>query len=304
MSYPVRTGPTTKPLAIVIAAQMRIAMPKTAQTHRHVPVNAKHALKHAANSSPAAKAAFKRAAPAVKAATPHLKALAQPGKGMLSSLRHGVSAMHALRQVTHEMGKQKSAAPKSLAGPSAASSVASAFKAAASSSPAAAAAFQRAGPAVANAQHHVEALSRLQETPNRSLLSSLGHGIQAVRALRQVTQGMRGASQFAPIVSAHDGSHTKTSGHTSAHTHERAAPAPANAIDHRALLVQLRQQIASAHSTHADGKHGVSITFGAQAAGIQVSGMRNSAASGPTPFAAMLIKRSNARALASFKAKT
>jgi hypothetical protein len=292
-----RTGPAAKPLAIVIAAQMRIAMPKTAQPHRHAPVNVKHALKHAANSSPAAKAAFKRAAPAVKAATPHLKALAQPGKGLLSSLRHGVSAMHALRQVTREMGKQTSVAPTA----STASSVASAFKAAASSSPAAAAAFQRAGPAVAKAQHHVEALSRLQETPNRSLLSSLGHGMQAVRALRQVTQGMRGASEFAPIASGHDGSQAQTSEHTSAHTPERTAPAPAHAINHRALLVQLRQQVGSAHSVHANGNHTVSTAFGAQVSGTSSSGTSSSGTSGSTPFAAMLIVRRNARALSSSK---
>ena len=313
MSNPVRTGPAAKPIAIVIAAQMRIAMPKTAQPH--APVNVKHALKHAANSSPAAKAAFKRAAPAVKAATPHLKALAQPGKGLLSSLRHGVSAMRSLRQVTREMGKEKSVAPTS----SAASAAASAFKAAATSSPAAAAAFQRARPAVEKAEHHVAALSRLQETPNRSLLSSLGHGIQAMRALRQVTKGMQGASQFAPIASGHDASRAQTSQHASAHTPGRTASAPAHAIDHRALLVQLRQQIASAHSAHADGNHAVSTAFGTQVSGTQDSGTSGSStsgsgasgsgtsgsgASGPAPFAAMLIVRRNARALSSFKDRT
>ncbi len=298
MSNTFRTGPAAKPLAIVIAAQMRIAMPKTAQPHRHAPVNVKHALKHAANSSPVAKAAFKRAAPAVKAATPHLKALAQPGKGLLSSLRHGVSAMHSLRQVTREMGKQTSVAPTA----STASSVASAFKAAASSSPAAAAAFQRAGPAVAKAQHHVEALSRLQETPNRSLLSSLGHGIQAVRALRQVTQGMRGASRFEPIAPGHDGSHPHTS--EQPHAPPQTASAAAQTTDHRALLAQLRQQLSPAQRTHADAKHSVSITFGAQTSGAQVYGTKGSGTSGSTPFAAMLIVRRNARALSSSKDRT
>ncbi len=302
MSNPVRTGPTAKPLAIVIAAQMRIAMPKTGQPHHHAPVNVKHALKHAANSSPAVKAAFKRAASAVKAATPHLKALTQPGKGMLSSLRHGVSAMHSLRQVTHEMGKQKNLAAKSSGGPSAASSVASAFKAAASSSPAAAAAFQRAGSAVAKAQHHVEALGRLQQAPNSSLLSSLGHGIQAMRALRQVTQGMRGASRFAPIVPGHGGSHPHTSEQT--HAPPQTASAAAQTTDHRALLAQLRQQLSPAQRTHADAKHSVSITFGAQVSGAQVYGTKGSGTSGSTPFAAMLILRRNARALSSSKDRT
>lgn len=297
MSHPSTKSPAAKPVAIVIAAQMRIAMPKTAQPHRPAPVHVKRALKHAANSSPAAKTAFKRAAPAVKAATPHLKALAQPGKGLLSSLRHGVSAMHSLRQVTREMGKEKSAVPP----PSAASSVASAFKSAAASSPAAAAAFKRAGPAVAKAQHHVQALSKLQETPNRSLLSSMGHGIQAMRALRQVTKGMQGASGFAPIESvpinsasmksAHGASHASLSVHASIHTfqHASAHASPAHAIDHRALLVQLRQQITPAHGAHADGHNGAASSPGTQAS---------------APFAAMLIVRRNTRALSSFKDRT
>ena len=281
MSHPSSKSPATKPVAIIIAAQMRTAMPKTAQPQRHAPVNVKHALKHAANSSPAARAAFKRAAPAVKAATPHLKALAQPGKGLLSSLRHGVSAMHSLRQVTREMGKQTSAAPPA----SSASSVASAFKSAAASSPAAAAAFKRAGPALAKAQHHVQALSKLQETPKRSLLSSLGHGIQAMRALRQVTKGMQGAPGFisigsasigsaptgtAPEESAHGASHAPTSGHASIRT------STVHVIDHRDLLAQLRQQVA------------------ASPPGTQAS----------APFAAMLIVRRNNRALSSFKDRT
>ena len=289
MSQPPPKSPAAKPIAIIIATQMRIAMPKTAQPQRHAPVNVKHALKHAANSSPAAKAAFKRAAPAVKAATPHLKALAQPGKGLLSSLRHGVSAMHSLRQVTREMGRQTSAAPPS----SSASSVASAFKSAAASSPAAAAAFKRAGPAVAKAQHHVQALSKLQDTPKRSLLSSLGHGIQAMRALRQVTKGMQGASgvvsiapeptEAAPIASGHGGSHAALPGHASIHA------SPAHAIDHHDLLAQLRQQVASAHGAHAEGRNGAASPPGTQAS---------------APFAAMLIVRRNTRALSSFKDRT
>ncbi|MDQ3288626.1 MAG: hypothetical protein M3Q42_10290 [Pseudomonadota bacterium] len=297
MSHPSSRSPSAKPVAIAIAAQMRNAMPRTAQPHRPAPVNVKRALKHAGNSSPAAKAALKRAAPAVKAATPHLKALAQPGKGVLSSLRHGVSAMRSLRQVTREMGKAKSAAPPM----SGASPVASAFKSAAAASPAAAAAFKRAGPAVAKAQRHVQALSKLVEAPNPSLLSSLGHGIQAMRALRQVTKGMRGTSGFAPIESAsikpasiksaHGASHASQSGHASTQTFQHASKhaSPANAIDHRALLVQLRQQITSAHGAHADGHNGTASSPGTQAS---------------TPFAAMLIVRRNTRALSSFKQRT
>lgn len=177
-----RQSVAPKPVAIVIAARMRVAMPKAVQPRQHVAANVKAALRKAANSSPVAKAAFKRAAPAVKAATPHLEALArQPGKGLLSSLRHGVSAMRSLRQVTREMAKQT---------PSTMRSAQESFKSAAASSPAAGAAFRRAGPAAAQARKHIDALSRLQQQPNPNLLSSLAYGIQAMRALRSVTKEM------------------------------------------------------------------------------------------------------------------
>lgn len=283
MSDSSRKGTAAKPIAIVIAAQMRIAMPKTTQPHRHAPVNVKHALKNAANSSPAAKAAFKRAAPAVKAGTPHLKALAQPHKGLLSSLRHGVSAMHSLRKVTREMAKEQ---------PSPLSSAKSAFKAAAASSPTAAAAFKRAGPATATAQKHVDALSRMQSSPNPSLLSSLGHGIQAMRALRQVTKEMRGTSAFAPIASGGDPSH-------STQTLEKTQSRSTKTIDHHELIAQLRQHIQSAHTGSADGTRN-----GPPASGLHASGLH---ASGPHPsgqFALMLIARRDSTALSAFKKRT
>lgn len=279
MSTPSGKGPTAKPIALVIAAQVRLSMPKTAQPHRQPPVNVKHALKNAANSSPAAQAAFRRAAPSVKAATPHLKALAQPGKGLLSSLRHGVSAMHSLRQVTREMRKESSD-PKAT--------VASAFKAAAKASPAATAAFQRAAPAAAKAQHHVEALSQLQQGPKSSLLSTLGHGIQAMRSLRQVTKAMPRGSGFAPIESAAIESAPITSAHGASHAPQMSGSphdAQGKPIDHRELLSQLRQHIASAQASHAQG-----------------NGAAPSASGSPsTQFAALLIVRRQSSALSAFK---
>lgn len=277
MSTPSGKGPTARPIALVIAAQVRLSMPKTAQPHRQAPVNVKHALKNAANSSPAAQAAFRRAAPSVKAATPHLNALAQPGKGLLSSLRHGVSAMHSLRQVTREMRKE-STDPKAT--------VASAFKTAAQASPAAAAAFQRAAPAAAKAQHHVEALSRLQQGPKSSLLSTLGHGIQAMRSLRQVTKAQRG-SGFAPIESAPITSASITSAHGASHAPQISGSphdSQGKPIDHRELLTQLRQHIASAQASHAQG-----------------NGAAPSASGSPSAqFAALLIVRRQSSALSAF----
>ena len=272
MSTSSPNGPVARPIALVIAAQVRLSMPKTAQPHRQAPVNVKHALKNAANSSPAARAAFKRAAPSVKAATPHLKALAQPGKGLLSSLRHGVSAMHSLRQVTREMRKE-STDPKAT--------VASAFKAASTASPAAATAFQRAAPAAAKAQHHVEALSRLQQGPKSSLLSTLGHGVQAMRSLRQVTKAMPRGSGFAPIESA-----PIESAHGASHA-PQISGSPHNSqgkpIDHRELLAQLRQHIASAQTIRSQG-----------------SQTQGSVAPPSAQFAALLIVRRNAGALSAF----
>ena len=284
MSTPSGKGPTARPIALVIAAQVRLSMPKTAQPHRQAPVNVKHALKNAANSSPAAQAAFRRAAPSVKAATPHLKALAQPGKGLLSSLRHGVSAMHSLRQVTREMRKE-STDPKAT--------VASAFKAAAKASPAATAAFQRAAPAAAKAQHHVEALSRLQQGPKSSLLSTLGHGIQAMRSLRQVTKAMPRGSGFAPIESAPIESAPLKSAHGASHAPQISGSphdSQGKPIDHRELLSQLRQHIASAQ------------TFHAHASQPQGSGAAPSTSGSPSAqFAALLIVRRQSSALSAFK---
>ncbi len=273
MSGQFRKNNPPKPIAIAIMAQMRIAIPKASQAHPAKPVNLKHALKNAANSSPAAKAAFKRAAPAVKAARPHLKALTQPGKGLMSQLRHGASAMHSLREVTREMAKEQ---------PSPLSSAKSAFKAAVASSPAAAAVLKSASPAAARAQKHVDALSSMQASPKPSLLSSLGHGIQAMRALRQATKEMRATPGFAPIATGGDASH-------STHTLEKAQSTPTNAIDHHDLIAPLRQQLRAAHTGHADAQGSTSPHASSNASG---------------QFALMLIARRDSSALSAFKKKT
>lgn len=282
MSNTFRQGPAAKPIAVLIAAKMRVAMPKFMQPHGHAPVNVKHALKNAANSSPAAKAAFKRAAPAVKAATPHLNALAQPGRGLLSSLRHGVSAAHSLRKVTREMAKEA---------PSATQSVKSAFKAAASASPAAAAAFKHAAPAAAKAQHHVAALSKLQETPNPGLLSSLGHGFQAMRALRQVTKGMQKASPsptLTPMTMSASSGGSVHSGHAA---QEGARPG---------LLSTFGQSVQLLRALH-----GTARTIAEHGAPENASSRSGDAHdSNASPFALMLIARRSAGGLSSFKDKT
>ena len=273
MSNTFRKGPGVKPIAIVIAAQMRVAMPKAAQPLRHQAVNVQHALKSAANSSPTAKAAFKRAAPAVKAATPHLNALAQQsGKGLLLSLRHGVAAAHSLRQATREMAKES---------PSPLRSVKSAFKDAAASSPAAAAAFKGAGPAAATAQKHVAALSRMQGTQKPGLLSSLGHGIQAMRALREVTKGMKEMSGLSPLMPAKNGQDA------------RPEPRPS-------LLSSLGQGARMLRALH-----GKAQTIAGHGASSTASGHTGDAqGTAPGPFAVMLIARRNSSGLSAFKDRT
>lgn len=229
------SGAAPRPVAVAIALQMRVAMPKAPQSHPRAPTNVHSALKMAANSSPAAKAAFARAAPAVKAATPHLKALAkQPGKGLLSSLYHGAAALHSLRQVTREMSRES---------PSAMTSVKTAFKQAAASSPAAGAAFQRAGPATARAQKHVDTLAKLRQQPNPSLLSSLGNGIQALRALRSVTREMQKSASPPSLLSAKSAlAQASASSPKAAHAFTKSAPSVARASTHLDALVALRQQ--------------------------------------------------------------
>jgi len=282
MNNTFRQGPAAKPIAVLIAAKMRVAIPNAAQSHGHAPVNAKHALKNAANSSPAAKAAFKRAAPAVKAATPHLNALAQPGRGLLSSLRHGVSAMHSLRKVTREMAKET---------PSATQSVKSAFKAAAASSPAAAAAFKHAAPAAAKAQQHVAALGKLQETSNPSLLSSLGHGFQAMRALRQVTKGMQKASPSSTLTPMKISVSSGGSVHSGHGTQEGPRPG---------LLSTFGQSVQMLRALHGTARtiaeQGIPETASAHTADAQ--------GANASPFALMLIARRNAGGLSSFKDRT
>ncbi len=285
---PVAKSPAAKPVAVLIAAKMRIAIPKSVQSHGQAPVNVKHALKTAANSSPAAKAAFKRAAPAVKAATPHLKALAQPNRGLLSSLRHGVSAMHSLRQVTREMAKET---------PSTLQSARSAFKAAAASSPAAAAAFKHAGPAAAKAQMHVAALAKLQESPKPGLLSSLGHGFQAMRALRQVTKEMQKESSSSPSLSP---MHMSGSLHASVNPGHDVHEGPRSGL--LSTFGQSVQMLRALHGTaQAIGQHAIPEHPSTNVSGIKAGGMQ---APDSTPFALMLIARRKNGGLSPFKDRT
>lgn len=289
---PVAKSPAAKPVAVLIAAKMRITIPKAAQSHGHAPVNVKQALKTAANSSPAAKAAFKRAAPAVKAAAPHLKALAQPNRGLLSSLRHGVSAMHSLRKVTREMARET---------PSTLQSAKSAFKAAATSSPAAAAAFKNAGPAAAKAQTHVAALAKLQQSSNPSLLSSLGHGFQAMRALRQVTKEMQKESAPASLSPMHMSGSLHASVNPGHDVHEGPRPGLLSTFGQSVQMLRALHGTARTIAQHAIPEHSSTNPSGTQAGGIQSSGIQ-----GPdsTPFALMLIARRKNGGLSPFKDRT
>ncbi len=283
---PVAKSPTAKPVAVLIAAKMRIAIPKSVQSHGHAPVNVKHALKTAANSSSAAKAAFKRAAPAVKAATPHLKALAQPKRDLLSSLRHGMSAMRSLRQATREMARET---------PSTLQSARSAFKAAAASSPAAAAAFKHAGPAAAKAQMHVAALAKLQESPKPGLLSSLGHGFQAMRALRQVTKEMQkesssSSSSLSPMQMSGSPHASVNPGHD---VHEGPRSGLLSTFGQSVQMLRALHGTAQTIAQHAIPEHPSTNVSGIKAGGMQ--------APDSTPFALMLIARRKNRGLSPFK---
>lgn len=287
MNQSFRQGPAVKPVAVLIAAQMRITMPKAAQTQGHAPVSVKHALKNAANSSPAAKAAFKQAAPAVKAAAPHLKALAQPGRGLISSLRHGVSTMRSLRQVARAMAGET---------PSAAQSVKSAFKTAASSSPTAAAAFKGAGPAVAKAQKHVAALSRMQQSPNPGLLSSLGHGFQAMRALRQVTRGMQNESAQPSLMPS-----------IKSVPDAPEAPRPGLLSTFGQSVQMLRALRGTTRSLAGHEFPGQSSAIGSTENSVFVSASASAKTSQSleaSPFALMLIARRSGKGLSSFKDMT
>lgn len=164
-STPTRS-PGQKPLAILIAAQMR-PMPggPSGGVKPVKPVNVNKALRKAMNSSPQAKVAFKQNKAAVNQAKPHLQALAnRQGQGLMSSLKHGVSAMRSLKQVTRDMAKQPGANKLKV---------------------------ESNVPLNAKAQKHMDGITQAMEGPKPKLFSALGQGIGLMRELRKTTQQMK-----------------------------------------------------------------------------------------------------------------
>lgn len=172
MSSTPKRSPAQRPVAILIAAQMR---PKPGGLPGGVkpvkPVNVDKALRKAMNSSPQAKAAFKQNKPAVNQAKPHLQALAnRQGQGLMSSLKHGVSAMRSLKQVTRDMAKQPGANKLKV---------------------------ESNVPLDAKAQKRMDGITRAMEGPKPKLFSALGQGIGLMRELRKTTQQMKQESKRA-----------------------------------------------------------------------------------------------------------
>lgn len=164
-STPTRS-PGQKPLAILIAAQMRPMPGGSSGGVKPVkPVNVNKALRKAMNSSPQAKVAFKQNKAAVNQAKPHLQALAnRQGQGLMSSLKHGVSAMRSLKQVTRDMAKQPGANKLKV---------------------------ESNVPLNAKAQKHMDGITQAMEGPKPKLFSALGQGIGLMRELRKTTQQMK-----------------------------------------------------------------------------------------------------------------
>lgn len=170
MSSTSKSGPVMKPVAILIAAQMRTAQGGKGGAHK--PVNVNKALRKAMNSSPVAKAAFKNNPAAVKQAKPHLQALAnRQGQGLLSSLRHGVSAMRSLKQVTRDMAKQPGAKEMKV---------------------------ESNVPLNAKAQKHMDGITKAMGGSKPNLFSALGQGIGLMREMRKTTRQMKQESMRAP----------------------------------------------------------------------------------------------------------
>lgn len=169
MSSTPKRSPGQKPVAILIAAQMRA--PAGGVTPNK-PVNVGKALRKAMNSSPQAKAAFKQNKTAVNQAKPHLQALAnRQGQGLMSSLKHGVSAMRSLKQVTRDMAKQPGANKMKV---------------------------ESNVPLNAKAQKHMDGITKAMEGPKPKLFSALGQGIGLMRELRKTTRQMKQESMRAP----------------------------------------------------------------------------------------------------------
>lgn len=169
MSSTPKRSPVQKPVAILIAAQMRVP---AGGVKPNKPVNVGKALRKAMNSSPQAKAAFKQNKGAVNQAKPHLQALAnRQGQGLMSSLKHGVSAMRSLKQVTRDMAKQPGANTLKV---------------------------ESNVPLNAKAQKHMDGITKAMEGPKPSLFSALGQGIGLMRELRKTTRQMKQESMRAP----------------------------------------------------------------------------------------------------------
>lgn len=170
MSSTSKRSPGQKPVAILIAAQMRAqpgGMPGGVK-----PVNVDKALRKAMNSSPQARAAFKQNKAVVNQARPHLQALAnRQGQGLLSSLKHGVSAMRSLKQVTRDMAKQPGANKLKV---------------------------ESNVPLNARAQKHMDGITSAMEGPKPKLFSALGQGIGLMRELRRTTQQMKQEAKQSP----------------------------------------------------------------------------------------------------------
>jgi len=162
-----------KPVAILIAAQMRArpgGLPGGVKPVK--PVNVDKALRKAMNSSPQAKVAFKQNKAAVDKAKPHLQALAnRQGQGLMSSLKHGVSAMRSLKQVTRDMAKQPGANTLKV---------------------------ESNVPLNAKAQKHMDGITQAMEGPKPKLFSALGQGIGLMRELRKTTQQMKQEAKQSP----------------------------------------------------------------------------------------------------------
>lgn len=169
MSSTPKRSSVQKPVAILIAAQMRVP---AGGVKPNKPVNVDKALRKAMNSSPQARAAFKQNKTAVNQAKPHLQALAnRQGQGLMSSLKHGVSAMRSLKQVTRDMAKQPGANKMKV---------------------------ESNVQLNAKAQKHMDGITQAMEGPKPKLFSALGQGIGLMRELRKTTRQMKQESMRAP----------------------------------------------------------------------------------------------------------
>jgi hypothetical protein len=176
MSSTPKRSPAQKPVAILIAMQMRTGAGGGAKAHK--PVNVNKALRNAMNSSPQARAAFKNNKAAVNQARPHLQALVnRQGQGLMSSLKHGVSAMRSLKQVTRDMARQPGANKMKV---------------------------ESNVPLNAKAQKHMDGITKAMEGPKPKLFSALGQGIGLMRELRKTTRQMKQDAMRGAHVDPHD----------------------------------------------------------------------------------------------------